>query len=81
MRIITIRTVNGVIKHLGGPKGMAAILGVSNKAVSKWKERNRFPAETFLVIQEALAKSERRGHLDIWQMTRPKSKRYTLEFS
>lgn len=53
-----LTTPKEVIAALGGLSEVARIAQTTNKAVWNWQERG-FPAETFLVMSDAL---ERAGH-------------------
>jgi hypothetical protein len=48
-----LETVEDVIAALGGPKRVAALTARAT-AVPMWKNRKRFPAKTFTILQAAL---------------------------
>jgi DNA-binding transcriptional regulator YdaS (Cro superfamily) len=50
-----IKTVDEVIKELGGPTAAASVLGVTPPALCNWSVRGVITAEHFLLIREALA--------------------------
>lgn len=53
-----LSNVADVIRTLGGRQAVAELTGVSVKAVALWRWQNEFPAKTYVVLRDALAKHE-----------------------
>ena len=49
-----LTSVDDIIKALGGPASVAAILGVYPSAISNWKSRGGIPLSNFLMLEKAL---------------------------
>ena len=64
-----LQTVEEVIAELGGPKVVADLTDKrSASAVPMWKNRKRFPAKTFTILQAALHKRGLSAPNDLWGM-------------
>jgi hypothetical protein len=65
-----IASTDEAIDALGGNTDVGKIVGVSHKAVSNWRRwnRGRFPAETYLALNAALAKIGRTAEPRLWGM-------------
>jgi hypothetical protein len=50
----TLRTTNDVIDALGGTKAVAVLTGKSPQSVTNYRLAPRFPADTFLIMRDAL---------------------------
>lgn len=61
-------TASDVIDALGGTSKVARLTGRSMQAVSNWRERGAFPAETFLLLGDALGKAGRTAPASLWGM-------------
>lgn len=63
-------TTDAVIDFLGGNGPVGELVGAKPKAVSNWRNaaRGRFPAETFLALQRALAARGRTASPGLWGM-------------
>lgn len=51
-----LTSVVDVIRTLGGRQAVAELTGVSVKAVALWRWQSEFPAKTYVVLRDALAK-------------------------
>jgi hypothetical protein len=49
-----LRSVDDVVKALGGTVATASLAGVGKSAVSNWKANGSIPAENFLRLSRAL---------------------------
>lgn len=65
-----LATTDAVIDFLGGNGPVGELVGAKPKAVSNWRNaaRGRFPAETFLALQRALAARGRTAPPGPWGM-------------
>jgi hypothetical protein len=65
-----LRTTDEVIDLLGGNGPTGEIVGAKPKTVSNWREaaRGRFPADTFLALNRALARQGRSASPSLWGM-------------
>jgi hypothetical protein len=66
-----LKTVEEVIDELGGLKAVAALTGRtgSPSVVWNWKDRQRFPATTFVTLQTALQTRGLSAPHDLWRMS------------
>lgn len=66
----TLRTTDEVIDALGGNGAVSALTARGATAVSNWrsKARGKFPPETYLVIQQALAEKGLSAPPALWSM-------------
>lgn len=64
------QTTDAVIDFLGGNGPTGAIVGAKAKTVSNWRvaARGRFPAGTFLALNQALGLRGRRAVPQLWGM-------------
>lgn len=51
-----LNSVEKVISELGGTCAAARVAGISARAVSNWKARDRIPAKFSLIVSEALGR-------------------------
>lgn len=64
-----LQTVEEVIAELGGPQAVAEMTEKkSASAVPMWKNRKRFPAKTFTILQAALHERGLSAPNDLWGM-------------
>ncbi len=65
-----LQTTDAVIDLLGGNGPTGEIVGAKPKTVSNWREaaRGRFPADTFLALNRALARRGRAASPRLWGM-------------
>ena len=64
-------SVPQVINALGGPKGIAKYMRVSDAVVSHWKNNGKFPAATYVAIQQKLAILGCTAPNKLWTMRKP----------
>lgn len=65
-------SVAEAIKALGGTKAVADLLGRKPQAVSNWRNTG-FPANTYLVLKDALEKINWTAPPSLWGMAEVKS--------
>jgi hypothetical protein len=70
-RMTEYRTVNEVVKALGGNQPVAVLTASTHKAVSNWRARNRLPSNTFLVIKTELVRLGVSAPDYLWSMRQP----------
>lgn len=64
-----LETVEEVIAELGGPQAVAELTEKkSQSAVPMWKNRKRFPANTFTTLQTALQARGLSAPNNLWGM-------------
>lgn len=63
-----LQTTDDVIDALGGNAEVGALCGRPAKVVWGWRKasRSRFPAETYIVITTALARTGKRAPAQLW---------------
>jgi hypothetical protein len=64
-----------VITVLGGNARVASMLATTAKAVSNWRSTDRFPAHTYVPLQQRLKKAGFSAPDALWPQTRRKTKR------
>lgn len=57
-----------IIAAIGGNQAVAALTGRKTQHVTNWKS-DGFPADTFLILTEALAKLGYRASPELWGIT------------
>lgn len=62
-----IKSVDGVIDALGGPKEVEKLFAVGRTTVSQWKTRG-FPPETYVVMYERLTRKGFCASPALWNM-------------
>jgi hypothetical protein len=69
----TLSTTDEVIDALGGNAECARRIGYAAKTVSAWRAwlRGRFPAETYVVLQDELRKAGKTAPATLWNMAEP----------
>lgn len=69
-------TTGAVIDALNGTGAVSRLCGRSPQAVSNWRrdDRAKFPAETFVVMQAALAAIGKSAPAQLWGMDQPSSR-------
>ena len=73
MKILTLvtthlLTASDVVEALGGSTAVSRLTGRKIQAVSNWKSFQRFPANTFIVMKEALRESGKDAPDWLWGM-------------
>lgn len=64
-----LSSVRDIIAAIGGDEGngpIAALTGRKTQHVTNWKTEGRLPADTFLILTEALAKRGYRASPKLW---------------
>lgn len=69
-KTMPFQTTDAVIDFLGGNGPTGEIVGAKPKTVSNWRvaARGRFPAETFLALDQAPRRRGRRASPHLWSM-------------
>lgn len=65
-----IDTIADVFAALGGNRGLEEITGSKANTISMWK-KDGFPANTYLVLIEALHKRNKTAPASLWGMKMP----------
>ena len=66
-----LQSTSEVIDQLGGTAEVARLTSTTSKAVSNWRAFERFPANTYLIIQAELAKRGKSAPDQLWTMREP----------
>lgn len=66
-----LQTASDVITELGGPAATGRITDRSAQAVWNWKATGKLPADTFLVLREALTAKKCTAPAALWGMKEP----------
>lgn len=68
-----LNTTDDVIDALGGTTEVAKLARRSQQAVSNWRSRLRgkFPAETYLILTQALKQKKLSAPLALWGIEEP----------
>jgi hypothetical protein len=70
-RLTHINTADEVIELLGGIEDLAELASTSANAVYNWKSCGKFPADTYLLIQDALEALGKIAPDNLWPMRQP----------
>lgn len=65
-------TVAAVLKTLGGASAVAGLTGRTPNAVHNWKSFAKFPANTFVVLHDALRAKGFTAPAALWGMVDPR---------
>jgi hypothetical protein len=63
---MVLRTPEDVIGRLGGVMKVAELFGFRHGAVTNWLARGYFPATTYPMIRDALAKQGLKADEELW---------------
>ena len=63
-----IKTVAEVLDLLGGNQGVALLTHATHKAVSNWRQAKKFPANSYLIINERLRQLGYTAPTTLWAM-------------
>lgn len=63
-----LETVEQVFESLGGNKGLEALTGSKPNTVSMWKSAGSFPANTYIMITDALREVGKSAPQSLWSM-------------
>ncbi len=65
-----LATTSAVIKALGGNQAVGELIGGgSPQQISNWNRQPQFPAHTYVVMTDALAKLGLTAPASLWKMT------------
>jgi hypothetical protein len=64
----TLSDTSTIIDKLGGNIPVSQLTGIEPKAVSMWRKANKFPAKTFLALNEALLAAGFKAPASLWGM-------------
>lgn len=70
-----LKTVREVIKEVGGMTAAAKIVGVTPQAAWNWADRNKFPADTYLVFAAELERKKKSAPASLWGIQEPEAAR------
>lgn len=68
MHLELLHTASDVFDALGGNSGLEALTGSKPSAISMWKKAGSFPANTYVVMTDALAAVGKRAPDSLWGM-------------
>lgn len=72
MDIRELHSAGDVIDALGGSTAVARLTGrEGSQAASNWRASNSFPANTFIVLTDALARQGYSAPQALWRMVEP----------
>lgn len=66
-----LSTATAVIDELGGTKATADLTGRRMQHVTNWRAAGRLPADTFLIVSEALKKKNAAAPAALWGIKLP----------
>lgn len=72
MRLLV--SVPQILDVMGGQKGIAKYMRVSTAVVSNWKATGKFPAATYVALQQRLDKLGYTAPDKLWTMRKPRRK-------
>ncbi len=64
----SLETANEVIEALGGPTRVGQLVGRSVQSAVNWRAANRFPANTFPALTDALAEHGYEAPRSLWRI-------------
>lgn len=62
-----LKTVGEIIQFAGGPSAVARRFGIAPNRVSMWKNRSRFPPDTYDAWQKILKEKKATAPVELWQ--------------
>jgi hypothetical protein len=71
MAMTNLQSTSEVVDELGGTAEVARLTSTTYKAVSNWRSFDRFPANTYLIIQAELSKRGKSAPDSLWAMREP----------
>ena len=71
MSLEILETTTDVIDALGGNRPVAELTGRTAPAVSNWRKFGVFPANTFVILADALEKRGKSAPSALWGMKSP----------
>jgi len=72
---MAISTVEDTIEALGGNAAVAEITSNTINAIYNWRAAGKFPADTYLLLQNELKSRGRIAPDSLWSMRRRRTKR------
>jgi len=66
-----LQSTSEVIDQLGGTAEVARLMSTTSKAVSNWRVFDRFPTDTYKLIQSELNKRGKSAPDHLWPMREP----------
>jgi hypothetical protein len=66
-----LQSTSAIIDELGGTAEVARLTSTTYKAVGNWKSFDRFPANTYLIIQAELSRRGKSAPDRLWAMREP----------
>jgi hypothetical protein len=73
-----LETPREVMAALGGTSMVSALTGYSYGRVENWNRAQNFPANTYLVLTEALRRKRLTASPKLWRMVTPEERRAAL---
>jgi hypothetical protein len=70
---IELRTARDVVEAVGGPTAAAALTGKTPQAAWNWGQRNKFPADTYVVLTAELERLGKSAPATLWGMRQPEA--------
>ena len=74
-----LQSTSEIIDELGGPNEVARLTSTTYKAVGNWKSFDRFPANTYIIIQAELSRRGKTAPDHLWSMRMPPAVRRKRE--
>ena len=71
MTVEILTNTSDVIDRLGGTSEVAKLTGKAQSAVCNWRKRGAFPADTFLIIGQALQELSCSAPPLLWRISDP----------
>lgn len=71
MELESLDTVAAVFTALGENPGVEALTGSKPSTISMWRATDRFPTNTYLILQEALKAAGKAAPASLWGMKQP----------
>lgn len=65
----TLKTVKQVVDAVGGSRPFRDLTGASHQKLWNWKDTNRLPPPTYLILQGELAAKGRHADPSLWGVT------------
>jgi hypothetical protein len=66
-----LQTVDDVIGALGGVAAVKTLTECSTSTIWNWKNSGRFPSDTYVVMNAALAMRGKSAPVSLWRMRKP----------
>ncbi len=66
-----LRSVDDVIKKLGGVGEVAMLFSIERDAVYVWRKSKKFPAHTYKLLRDTLLARGFVAPITLWRMTEP----------